>query len=366
MEGNDKIVLMTTVHTQTFKVLISTMKESIPDGNFVFVNSDTDKNLNNQESNDEADEVVTKKTKKTDKKKEELKPIKKIVKRKKIPENDAEDDEKTEGFEGEKQEVGGVKMFSIDKNRTLLVMLRLFPNAFSKFYCAKKEHEIGIDLAVFDKLLKPFTKDHTLTLSIDAKRETELLISAQHKDGGTIKSTLKIMDVDTPDIKEKEPQFDIIVTMPSSEFHKICKNMSEISEFIEIICSEGVIKFGCCGDTSKMSFEYKPSNEIDIKLAPSVSKKKRGDLIVQNIYDLKAISIFAKCGTIADDVQILLKSDFPMFVRYAIGDFGYLVIGYVPIVDVANNQQANSDDRQLSEKMNDDTYYSDSKIKYKN
>ena len=59
---------------------------------------------------------------------------------------------------------------------------------------------------------------------------------------------LNLIEVDEQMIEIEPPKFESIITMPSNEFNKICRDMINISDTIEIKSIGSQLIFGCKGD----------------------------------------------------------------------------------------------------------------------
>ena len=125
------------------------------------------------------------------------------------------------------------------------------------------------------------------------------------------------MDLDEDKITIPQARLSSIITMPSSDFSKICRDMSNLAEEIEITSINETIKFECKGDFATESTIYGKSKD-----GVNVSKKK--DEIIHGIYDIKNLLLFTKCTNLCDNIEIHFEKDFPLTIIYRVGDLGSL------------------------------------------
>jgi len=153
---------------------------------------------------------------------------------------------------------------------------------------------------------------------------------------------LKLMDLDQQQKKTSKIDFDVKITMPSGEFHKLCREMNNIAEYVEIKCTSKNIIFTCKGDCAERSTIYK-SEEGGLNIS---NENKKNQNIVQGIYELKNIVLFTKCATLCNDIQIYMKNDFALTIIYTIATLGTITIALSPIKEenIKNISYSYSDD----------------------
>jgi proliferating cell nuclear antigen PCNA len=162
---------------------------------------------------------------------------------------------------------------------------------------------------------------------------------------------LKLMDLEPSQKKPSQVDFDVKITMPSAEFHKLCREMSNIAEYIEIKCTSKCIQFTCKGDCAERSTIYK-SEEGGLNIS---SEGKKTNNIVQGIFELKNIILFTKCASLCNDIQIYMKNDFALTIVYTIATLGTITIAISPIREdnIKNISYTYSDDEDDIEVIDD-------------
>jgi hypothetical protein len=150
------------------------------------------------------------------------------------------------------------------------------------------------------------------------------------------------MDLDQPQKKTAKIDFDIRITMQSNEFHKLCREMNNIAEYVEIKCTSKNIIFTCKGDCAERSTIYK-SEEGGLNIS---SENKKSQNIVQGIYELKNIVLFSKCANLCNDIKIFMKNDFALTIIYTIATLGTITIALSPVKEenIKNISYSYSDD----------------------
>ena len=127
---------------------------------------------------------------------------------------------------------------AVNKTQTILIHLKLDADKFDYYSCTKKKLILGINMLNFYRLIKTMSNFDTLTLAIDDDDINKLIIRLENGDKNCISTyKLNLMDLDVEDIEVEPAKFPYSINMLSVDFHKICKDMHNIAEKIEIKCT---------------------------------------------------------------------------------------------------------------------------------
>ncbi|KHJ80600.1 proliferating cell nuclear antigen [Oesophagostomum dentatum] len=75
--------------------------------------------------------------------------------------------------------------------------------------------------------------------------------------------TVKMMDIDSEHLGILEQDYAVVCEMPSSEFQKICKDISMFSDSLNITPTKAGIVFTGKGDTGQSVITYSPNSSVD-------------------------------------------------------------------------------------------------------
>jgi proliferating cell nuclear antigen len=239
----------------------------------------------------------------------------------------------------------GIEISTADPSRTIFIKVRLFSSSseFIDFSCKYEKLELGISLINLHKLLKSVDKDDTLTMYVEDSDKQNLVMkidSPNKKVNHHYK--LKLMDLEPTQKKSSKVDFDVKITMSCIEFHKLCKEMSNIADYIEIKCTSKNIMFTCKGDFAERSTVFK-SEEGGLNIS---SEGKKTQTIIQGIFELKNIVLFSKCANLCNDVQIFMKNNFPLTIVWTIATLGNITVALSPIKEdnIKDNYSYSSSD----------------------
>ena len=180
----------------------------------------------------------------------------------------------------------GLEIATADTTRTIYIKVRLDAKEFQPYFCKYEKFELGICLQNLYKLLKSVDKDDTMSLYVEENDKQSLIIEIENEDKKSKTFyKLKLLDLNQQMKKTAKIEFDIKITMPSTEFHKLCREMNNIAEYVDIKCTSKNIIFTCKGDCAERSTMYK-SEEGGLNIS---NENKKQHNIVQGVYELKNI-----------------------------------------------------------------------------
>ena len=59
------------------------------------------------------------------------------------------------------------------------------------------------------------------------------------------------------------------------------------------------------------------------------------DEIVQGYYSLKELILFTKCTNLCPSIELYLKNNFPIIVKYTVGDLGEIKLALTPKLNIS-------------------------------
>ena len=142
----------------------------------------------------------------------------------------------------------GLKIMAMDSSHTVLVHLKLNAEQFEVYKC-KQRTVIGVNMINLFKLIKTMGNSDTLTLHLEEENQCMLGIRIENSEKNSItKFKLNLMDLHEENIQIPPPTFSSVITMPSIYFQKICRDMHNLAEELEIKSLGNQLIFSCNGD----------------------------------------------------------------------------------------------------------------------
>lgn len=223
----------------------------------------------------------------------------------------------------------GMKIKTIDGKHIALVHIRYDADKFNKYYC-ERDLSIGINIANTLKVLKNVSQNDTLQLFVERDNYDKAGIRIQNAEKGAVHEFyIKLMDLDDNDIDIPETEFSSIITMPSSDLHSLCKQYKEFATEIDIKSVGDQVIFSFEGDeTTGKSRLCNNENGLIVQKCSDDDEE-----IIQAKFILKYLVLFSKAYNLSNTVEIFLKNDYPMVLKYSIADLGTLKFCLAPMVD---------------------------------
>jgi proliferating cell nuclear antigen len=203
----------------------------------------------------------------------------------------------------------GMYIVTLDTARTSLIDIFLAADNFEEYKCEQEEIIAGINISNTFKLLKTITNNDVLKIEIKSKEHMNIEISSEAKNTNT-KFQLKLLDINESRIEVPDIEMTTITTLPSVDFQRLCRDMSNIGTDIEIKRSGKEIKFKCDGDFANQE------TSIDcLDDSPTIT----------GLYSLKYLNIFTKATSMCASVQIIQENGNRFLIlKYNVANLGEL------------------------------------------
>ncbi len=221
----------------------------------------------------------------------------------------------------------GIKLLSIDSGRTALVHLKLHHDSFEEYIC-ENPLVLGINLENFFKIIKNLENSDTLRLFVNKDNVNRIGIERFNKEEN-INNTMYMSLIDIP-VQSRDipsPTFKSVIIMSSTRFQKICREISQLSDKIEITCAGNQLIFNGCNENSSQEIRVKPS------ATGMQFEQNTPDEIVQGVFKLKYLVQFSKCANLSGQVKIYLKNNYPIVLESVMPGLGFIRLCLAPNIE---------------------------------
>tara|TARA_B110000208_G_C11752248_1_gene423911 strand:+ start:438 stop:1232 length:795 start_codon:yes stop_codon:yes gene_type:complete len=219
----------------------------------------------------------------------------------------------------------GIKLIATDNSQVVLIHMKLNAEKFEYFYCEKKI-SIGVNMMNMFKLIKAMTSNDTLSLFIEKDNPNRLGIKINNveKNAQTV-FKMNLLDISEDELTIPPAKFETELTLPSSDFQKIIRDMTNIGENIEIKSVGEALILNCEGD-----FANQETVLCQTQGGLSFSKSAGPELPIQGIFSLKYLSLFTKCTNLCNLIHLYIKNDYPLVIRYDVANLGHIKLCLSP------------------------------------
>jgi proliferating cell nuclear antigen len=209
----------------------------------------------------------------------------------------------------------GIKIMAMDGNHVALIHLKLEAENFEYFYC-KQKTMIGVCMMSIHKLMKTISNSDTVTMYMDTTNTDLLHISIRNSEKNSITNfSLKLLDIDEEELEIPDVEIDCIITMNANEFQKLCRDMINIKDVIRITSEKDKISFACEGDFAKWE-------TVIGETSHGLCFNKQTDDYISAEYSLKYINLFTKSTNLCNTIELYLKPNYPLIMKYNVGNLG--------------------------------------------
>jgi len=227
-------------------------------------------------------------------------------------------------------DANGIKVMAMDSSHTVLVHLKLLAKNFEFYKLAREKITVGINMINLFKLIKTMDNNDTLSLFIEEDNESVLGIKLENIEKNTrTKYSLNLMDLHEENIHCPPAEFESVITMPSVDFQKICRDMHNLADNIEIQSLGSQLVFRCNGDFASRETTIGEMTDGGM----SFLKNDSPDDIVQGIFALKHLVLFSKCTNLCSNIELYLKNDYPLIIKYSVASLGDIKLCLAPRVE---------------------------------
>ena len=226
----------------------------------------------------------------------------------------------------------GIRIINMDKSHTILAHLFLDALKFEHFYCKYPKIIIGVNMFHLFKLINTIDSDDTLTIYIEEKDYSDGVVEylGLKFENGDIKQCktqkLKLIEPDEEELDMPSVKFSSVINLPSSDFQKIIRDLSNLAERLEIKSMGNVLEFSCVGPFATCKVERNETDGIT-----EFIKKTDNSHIIQGEFSLKNLGYFIKCTNLCNNIEMMLENDLPLVVKYSVASLGEIKLCLAPL-----------------------------------
>ncbi|KAI4092099.1 MAG: hypothetical protein LQ339_007995 [Xanthoria mediterranea] len=225
----------------------------------------------------------------------------------------------------------GIALQAMDNSHVALVSMMLKAESFSPFRC-DRNIALGINLSSLMKVLRCAQNEDILTLKAEDAPDVVNLVFETSESDRLSEYDIKLMDIDQEHLGIPETEYAATISMPSSEFQRICRDLMALSESVAIEATKDGVKFSCSGDIGNGAVTLRshtnvenPEKNIDISLSEPVALT----------FSLKYLVNFCKASGLSGTVKLCLSNEVPLLVEYTLASNSYLRFYLAPKVQTS-------------------------------
>ncbi len=251
---------------------------------------------------------------------------------------------------------GGMSIVAYNPRSAVLIKVKIPASSFDKFYInppnGANEIQIGVNMKSFNTIMKMGRNNDVTTLMLNEHDKNELTFVFENGDTN-IRSryNLKLLELPDEGIHLPTTQFPFKTIILSDDFHKIIRDQSNLSDkinikFINTKEIQDTIVFSAKGDFADGEITLTSATE-GVQIIKNMEENE--EIIVKGTYDLKNLSLFSKCQTLCGCIELFLKNNFPLIIKYQVANLGHVLL----VLSTCNTDNALEDDSESDEEDDD-------------
>lgn len=123
----------------------------------------------------------------------------------------------------------GIALQAMDNSHVALVAMLLRADGFSPYRC-DRNIALGINLNSLTKVLRCAQNEDMITLKAEDAPDSLNLVFENTENDRISEYDIKLMDIDQEHLGIPETEYAASITLPSAEFQRICRDLSQLSE----------------------------------------------------------------------------------------------------------------------------------------
>lgn len=209
-----------------------------------------------------------------------------------------------------------------------LVSLNLQAEGFQD-YRSDKPLTLGINMASLSKVMKLAGSDDSLTLRSEEDTSKLTMIFENVKQGKKTEFAMNLLTLDSEVLGIPEKDYQAKITTSGAEFTKLCRDLYQVAETVNIEAAEDNVNFTVEGDMGKgkVSLSESVSDKMDEKTQIEVKEP------VKLSFALRYLNMFNKASSCSPSVSLMLSSETPLVVEYAMDKLGALKFYLAPKIN---------------------------------
>ncbi|KAF2897777.1 hypothetical protein ILUMI_08408 [Ignelater luminosus] len=227
----------------------------------------------------------------------------------------------------------GIQLQAMDNSHVSLVSLTLRSDGFDKYRC-DRNLTMGMNLASLTKILKCANNDDTVTIKAQDDADSVTFVFESKKQEKISDYEMKLMNLDQEHLGIPETDFSCVIRMPSAEFARICRDLSQFGESVIISCTKDGVRFSAAGDIGSANIKLAQTTNFD-KEEESVTIEMQEPVTLT--FACQYLNSFTKATPLSPQVQLSMSANVPLVVEYQIPDLGHIRYYLAPKIEEDEN-----------------------------
>jgi proliferating cell nuclear antigen len=216
----------------------------------------------------------------------------------------------------------------MDGSHVALVSLNLSMEGF-EHYRADTNMVLGVNVNLLAKVMKLADPADSITLSADDNATHLKLVFENPKTERTTEFTMNLIQLDNEHLAIPETEYSSVVSINSSEFTKICKELYSLNETMTIHTTQEFVQFSVESEVGSGSIKIGANDngpkdeQTTLEVTDSVTQQ----------FAIRYLNMFNKAAPLSTFTRLCLHEEQPLVVEYKIEQLGVLKYYLAPKIN---------------------------------
>merc|ERR1712168_530580 len=164
----------------------------------------------------------------------------------------------------------GIQLQAMDNSHVSLVSLNLKAEGFDKYRC-DRNLIMGMNLTSMSKIMKCAGNDDIITMKAQDNADTVTFVFESPNQEKVSDYEMKLMNLDQEHLGIPETDYSAVIKMPSGEFQRVVRDLSQFGESVVISCTKEGVKFSMSPDVPLVvEYNIGEIGQVRYYLAPKI------------------------------------------------------------------------------------------------
>jgi proliferating cell nuclear antigen len=179
---------------------------------------------------------------------------------------------------------------------------------------------LGININNLSKVMKLADPADSITLSAEQDPSTLKIIFENPKTQRSTEFALNLITLDVEHLSIPDTEYSSLITINSSEFSKICKELQSLSESLTIVTNQDYVQLSVEGAAGS-GFIKLTANDSDRKEDQTLIEVEES---VTQQFALNYLNLFNKASSLSTFTRLCLHQEQPLVTEFKIDSLGVL------------------------------------------
>ena len=223
----------------------------------------------------------------------------------------------------------GIQLQAMDNWHVSLMTVNIRADSFDKFRC-DRTISVGVNLVKMYKIIRYLDNEDTLTIKVEDEAEAVTFTFEGPNRRKVSDCRLKVTKLDREHLGIPESSYSAVIKMPSGEFQRIVRALSQFGKWLVIRCTKEGVKFSAAGDFGTGNIMLTQTDNVDEEEKAVIIEMQKPVILT---FACRYLNMFTKASCLADQVSLSMSLDVPLVIEYNIDVIGHVRFYLAPLIE---------------------------------